>query len=168
MFQFSIFKTKKNKAGNAVYDAAQSHYLLSERRKVLDEQEERAREINVMELSGYIGKPVICVSNENRNPMVGIGKEVVLITQGQCPMLIVEDVVTGEQLMPFGVLFAYTEQKFDALNNMDPQARIALLYYKNSTHVIDKEPTADSVSPDEWSDAVKTALKERESPKRKP
>lgn len=167
MFDFLNYKSDKAKVGRS-FSGKLEDYISSARSQVLAEQEERRKEIAYVELSLHIGKPVICISNEIANPKVGIAKEIVTVTQANVPMLLVEDVVTGESVMPFGVIMAYTEQKFDALNAMDPQARVALLYYRNSNHVVNNEPESDMVSPEEWASLVKGALQNLELKKRKP
>lgn len=167
MFEFIGYKTKKIK-GKTVSDISLEDYLQKGLKKAKDDEEARRMEIEEIRLSSFIGQPVIVISNEVSNPMVGIAKEVTHITLANVPMLVVEDVVTGQNYVVFGTVFAYTEQKFDALNNMDPQARIALFYYRESYYNVEKEAQHELATPEEWAQIVKTALASVKTKRMKP
>ncbi len=136
----------------------QAIYAELEEERIANEQ--RKKEIDVLVLSEHIGKLVICVSNEIENITVGYGKEIIFLTKSQQPFLVVHDIVNDCEVVPFGKIFAYTEQKFDALNMMDHNARIAILYSADGTHHVSKEESQRGVPLDslDWNLKVKTAV----------
>lgn len=107
----------------------------------------------------FLNKLVICVSNEISNVRVGFAKEITYITQSQVPMLVVQDIVSKELVMPFGKVFNYTKQKFDALNSLDPNARLAILYENCFEGDVHKNGTEGLVEPEKWADIVNASLK---------
>ena len=108
----------------------------------------------------YLGKPVICVSNEFENISVGIGQEVAYLKEDNKPVLIVYDLIRKEEIIPFGMIFAYTEQKFDALNNLTPDQRSAILFEKDSTKDVALKPYPNQkiFNPLEWKRMVTMEL----------
>ena len=92
-------------------------------------------------LSRYIGKPVILLSNEIENLTVAIGLEIVHSSFSQQPLLKCYDVVRKIEIVPMGVVFAYTEQKFKSLLNIEANDRIALFFNKESFSLVDKTKT---------------------------
>lgn len=154
MKYFSFYSPKKSTTQNSEFAI---------RQKYKSEEEVRQREIRIIELQQHIGNLVICISNEIANPTVAIGESIMSITQGDVPMLVVKDVVTGESKLPFGIVMAYTEQKFDALNSMDPNARIALFYYKDSRRIVENKPSEDMMPSEEWAKVVKEAVLQQET-----
>lgn len=85
----------------------------------------------LIELQSYIGKPVISVSNEWDDPIIGIGKEIVFITKANTPKLVIQDYISGKEYMPFGIVMGFTEQRFKALSKLDPFEICSLLYRNN-------------------------------------
>ena len=131
------------------------------RSQVRDEIELRRNEIELIELQELIGQLVICVSNECENITVGYGKEITFLTKAQQPFLIVHDLIAKKDILPLGKIFVYTEQKFDALNNMDANARIALIYNPRSDVTVDKNEGSDYMYPAaEWKKKVDVAISE--------
>ncbi len=124
-------------------------------------RQEDLEKMKLFELEENLGKLVICVSNEIQNVTVGYGKEIQFITQAQQPMLIVHDIVNNCEIMPFGIVFKYTEQKFNALNKLEPNERIAILYNKSSDHYVDKSSsqTDEVIDSEIWAEKVKCAIK---------
>lgn len=101
------------------------------------------------ELNEFIGKPVIHLSNEIENVTVGIGKKIIYITKAQQPVLVFYDIVRKVEIMSLGINIAYTKQKFDGLNKLDGNERIALFYNRHCETPTDKtatqsEPLLDS------------------------
>lgn len=80
------------------------------------------------ELDMYIGKPVICISNEWTNPVIGFAICVEEITMANNPVLIVHDVLTDEDIMVLGHTYHYTHQRFEALSRLDPFEACSLIY----------------------------------------
>ena len=111
-------------------------------------------------LSRYIGKPVIILSNEIENLTVAIGLEIVHSSFSQQPLLKCYDVVRKTEIVPMGVVFAYTEQKFKSLLNIEANDRIALFFNKESFSLVDKTKTKieDIESPEIWSSKVYLGL----------
>ncbi len=128
-------------------------------------REERLKEIEkikAFELEEFLGRLLIVVSNEVDNLLVGYGKEIIHITQASVPMLVVHDIVNKRDVMPGGIILCYTEQKFNALNRLDPNERIAIYYNKagqeeiNKNHLIKEEVFPSDV----WSQKVHAAIEE--------
>jgi hypothetical protein len=107
---------------------------------------------------------VICASNEVENITVGYGKEIIHVTKANTPILIVYDIVDKKEIMPMSKIFDYTEQKFCALNKLEPNERISILYDFGDS-IVDKKPRdGDIVYPPEvWAEKVKNAISEWKS-----
>ncbi len=125
-----------------------------------EEREQQKKECELTELKMKLGKLVISVSNEISNVTVGVAKDIIFISQAQQPYLVITDIITSEELVPMGTLFDYTEQKFDALNKLEPNERISIIYNKLGYYHVDKTPTQKIIpeSPDVWSKKVKEAV----------
>ena len=95
-------------------------------------REEEKNKCKEMELEMLIGKPVISISNEWCNPVIGFGKEVIYITKAKIPVLVIKNYLTGEENMSLSDPFYFTEQRFNALAKLDP-FEICSIIYKNST-----------------------------------
>jgi hypothetical protein len=108
-----------------------------------------------VELEGHIGKLVICLSEQLENPTVGVGVEVI-----SGSMLSVYDIVRKESINASGLVFSYTEQKFDGLNQMDANARIALFFHRLGTEIVKKQQHANKpvVSAEDWKKQVLEAI----------
>lgn len=101
---------------------------LKEERAHINQQKDKCLAI---ELDMMIGKPVISISNEWSNPVIGFGKRVEFITKASKPVLIIEDYISGEDILTLSVPFYYSEQRFIALSKLEP-FEICSIIYKNS------------------------------------
>lgn len=110
-------------------------------------------------LESFLDKIVICVSNEPANVMVGFAKGIEYITNANNPVLLVQDLVTKELVIPMGKVFHYTKQRFDALNSLEPNARISLFYDNCFEGTVDKIVPDNIVSSEEWLKIVEQSLK---------
>ena len=91
-----------------------------------------------------IGHPVICVSNEWKNPVIGFVTEIKLVSKALCPLPVIYDELTGTSLICFGVVYEYTEQRMNALLTLDPFERWSLMIkYSHDTFSQDKYLTED-------------------------
>lgn len=118
-------------------------------------EEKTTREI---EFELFVGSLVICISKELENPRVGVVTEVTRANHSHTPLLMVYDIVTKEKFIPEGVVFSHTEQKFDALNNIEPNARIALFFHRIDGNIVKKQPTKILLSPEDWKKKVNLAI----------
>ncbi len=125
-----------------------------------EEREQQKKDCELIDLKMKLGKLVISVSNEISNVTVGVAKDIIFISQAQQPYLVIQDIITGEELVPLGTLFDYTEQKFDALNKLEPNERISIIYNKLGYYHVDKTPTQKVIpeTPEIWSKKVKQAV----------
>jgi hypothetical protein len=106
---------------------------------VLHEQKHRAEQERLMEhatCQSMVGKPVISVGNDWSNPVIGIGKEVVEITQANRPRLVILDYLTGQEVMPFGTVMDYDETRFEAIMKLNPFEVSSLVYRYSSAHTV--------------------------------
>lgn len=106
----------QNEAYNKGYDSRMNQTTKDKQESILFEMQE------------MLGKPVICVSNEWENPVIGFAQEIIYITKENQPMLVIKDYLTMEENMSFGKVFSYTEQRFKALFKLDPFERCSLIY----------------------------------------
>lgn len=118
------------------------------------------KDIKELELEFHINNLVICVSNEVENVTVGYGKSIVHLTKAQQPFLVVQDIVNDCEILPMGKIFSYTEQKFNGLNKLEPNERIAIIYGDLYDEEFNKVASPDVVIyPSEvWKQKVKTAI----------
>lgn len=153
---FSLFFNKQkviDKAKNEIYGKFQ---------KQKEDRETEDKNISLFIIQEQLNKLVICVSNEVQNPIVGYGKEVIFITKANIPQLVVYDIVNNCEVMPFGKVFTYTEQKFHALNSLEANERIAIIYNQYEDSEINKNSTMPEEKlfhNDIWSKKVKEAIK---------
>ena len=126
----------------------------------LQKECEHAEKEKKAELETHIGKLVISINNKIENPTVAVGVEV-LNSEGDFQhKLFAYDIVKKEQIELSGIIFDYTEQKFDALNKMLPNDRIALFFNRLGNEVIDKkEVSASQLFPcQQWKTKVLEAI----------
>jgi len=122
-----------------------------------------AKSIEEIKLEMYLGKLVICVSNEIDNVIVAYGKEIYHITQQKIPMLVVYDLVDKKEIMPLCKVFDYTEQRFNALNKLDANERISILYESSfGDETVDKKLREGRIiyPSDVWAEKVNAAIAE--------
>ncbi len=139
----------------------QSQKEILELWKKQDQQrEESKQQIQNIELEMKIGKLVIMVSNEIDNVKVGIAKSIELISKAKQPYLVVEDIISDQEVIPLGTVFDYSEQKFNALNKLEPNERIAIIYNKLGYHHVDKSSSQTVIPEDSeiWGKKVRQAV----------
>lgn len=122
--------------------------------------EQRKKECELIELKMKLGKLVISVSNEIDNVKVGVAKDIMFISQAQQPYLVLTDILTGKDFFPMGTLWDYSEQKFNALNKLEPNERISIVYNKLGYHHVDKSHTQTLIPEDAeaWGAKIKAAV----------
>lgn len=125
---------------------------------------EENKKIKWFSIEQQVGKLVICVSNEVQNPIVGYGKEIIFIGNDDTPFLVVQDIVNNCEIIPFGKVFTYTEQKFHALNSLEANERIAIIYNQYEEFEINKSysPTIEKIElfdNEVWNNKVQQAIK---------
>ena len=91
-------------------------------------REERNRETRIIELSMYLDKPVICISNEWDTPIIGFVTQIGSVTKAEDPVLIVRNYLDGQEYLVLGKTFHYTDQRFNALFKLDPFEWCAFIY----------------------------------------
>lgn len=108
-------------------------------------------------LESLVGKLVICLNENLENPTVGVAIEIIPENN---PVLSVYDIVRKETISATGVVFLYTEQKFDGLNQIDANTRIALFFDRLSADIVKKKQHASRplVSSSEWKKQVLEAI----------
>ena len=99
----------------------------------------RQEAINYIEMETHVGKPIIVIGNNWDNPLIGVGIKIDLITQGNCPILVVKDYITDQEYITFGKIFHYTQQRFEAIMKLDPNERWALI--SDNRHPNTNQPT---------------------------
>jgi len=92
------------------------------------EEKNRRREFDYAELEIMVGHRVIAISNEWENPLIGVATSIVEITQAKNPRLVIKDYLTGQELVPFGKVYIFTEQRLNAILTLDPFELCSLLY----------------------------------------
>lgn len=151
MFDFFKVQKKVSEAENRIL----SLWEKEKEQKRLDRKSFKEFEIESM-----LGKLVICIPNEIENVTVGLATEMIYITKNEDPQIVVFDLVRKKEIIPFGKVFAYTEQKFNAFNKLEANERIALVYSADSYNHVDKEKTKNEnpIPSDEWAKKVKEAI----------
>lgn len=104
------------------------------------EAQEAAREkaiadrkhFDLIQLQMMVGAPVIRVSNEWENPTIGFGHSIADF--GHSQVLVIEDYVSGRQLLGGGVCFDFSEQKLETLLRLDPYEAWAFLAHNSVGH----------------------------------
>lgn len=145
-FLFNLFSTLFNKEMNQMKATIKSeaYYEYHEKNK------EENRQIELFSLKEMIGKPIIVVSNEWDDVIVGFATEVRFITQSQQPILVMKNHITGEEMLVSGKVYAYTLQKLNAILKLDPYELCSLIYYPDVYEDFDKEKTGVRNSSEEF------------------
>lgn len=89
---------------------------------------ERQYDRKLYDVEFYIGKPVIVVSNEFENPVIGFGERVDITTVANKPLLIVHDYIINSPRLCAGKTFLFNEQMFNFILDADKNALIVFLY----------------------------------------
>ena len=136
---------------SSVFSDSLNRLLTSERDKAVSLfrklESERKQEYSLLDLGLLVGKPVIAISNEWDNPVIGFAKEITLVSKANNPYLVVHDYLTGQEVIPLGKVFFYTEQRFEAVMKLDPFELCSLLYtnsFSDRTFVKDIRQQRDS------------------------
>lgn len=79
-------------------------------------------------LEQFVGAPVICISNEHDNFVIGFGVRIEYITQAQNPILIVKSYVDGQEYVSFSKVYLYNPDLLFTICNMNRGALHALIY----------------------------------------
>lgn len=119
---FKLFKRFFNSDIDALLNAREN----SVRREITKLREDT----NLISMQQLVGKPVIVISNEWDNPIVGIASRIEFITLGKCPILIVKNYIDGIEYMTFGKVFAFSSQKLRAVFKLSPFELCSLIYYQ--------------------------------------
>jgi hypothetical protein len=132
---FNVFKKVFAKQFEEIISSEKNDIASKAKKEGMQEErsyrENQKNECLYAELEMMIGKPVINISNEWDNPIIGFGKEIQFITQAKVPVLIIEDYVSGENKLVLSVPFYFSEQRFNAFAKLDP-FEICSIVYKNS------------------------------------
>lgn len=129
-------------------------------KSLLETQKKEENKIQLYYLKSFLNKLVICISNEIENVVVGYAQDITFITQAQKPLLIVYDIIQKKEIVPMGIILNYTEQKFDALNSLDPNQRISIFFNQTSDYIVDKSSTKKSaiLPPTIWKSKIQQAI----------
>lgn len=116
---------------------------------ILDEQERQCREHDrrrkeredseLYTLQCLLNKPVIGISNEWENPLVGTVVDIDFITQARCPVPIVRDALTGEDHIALCKIMPFTIQRFQAVMKLTPYERWCLIDSQNEVEYRDND-----------------------------
>lgn len=112
-----------------------------------NQQLDTFKKCKLSEVQIYVNKPVICISNEVDNPIIGFGARVEFVSKAQNPILMVRDYVTNEDFGIMGKTFAYTTQRFDAIFKLEKNELISLMF--DSDQTFNKKPLEEILSKDE-------------------
>ena len=107
--------------------------------KVREEHDKNRVEIEFNTISYFVGKPVICFSNEWANPLIGFGKYVKCITKANSPVLCMHNYLDDREYLVFGIVYHFTEQRFNALFKLNPFERCAFIFNRMSSEDFNKE-----------------------------
>lgn len=119
LFEKVFSKRIQQKINNESYKALENY-------KNTKYEEKRHSELFDMEM--LVGKPVISISNEWDNPIIGFVKNIEFISKAQNPVFIIHDYVNNEEVMVLGITYGYTEQRFNALMKLDPFETCSLIF----------------------------------------
>lgn len=92
---------------------------------------QQREEYKLADMKMMIGKPVIGISNEWENPVIGTVIGIEFITQAQQPIPIVRCAITGKEFITFSKVMPFTMQRFEALMKLNPYERWCLVDNQN-------------------------------------
>lgn len=72
------------------------------------------------DMERFVGMPVILITNEWENPVIGVGQSVESFGENQLFLLWIKDYLTGDLVTGTGPLMAYTPQRLNAILSLDP------------------------------------------------
>lgn len=85
-------------------------------------------DVTVAELELMLGSPVISISNEWCDPIIGIANRIEYITLAKSPILVVKDYITQKEKYVLGKTYFYTEQRLNAIFKLDPFELCSIIY----------------------------------------
>lgn len=121
-----------------------------------------SRDSEIFEIEQLIGKLVIMIPNEPENVQVGVVTGIDFITKAKNPVPVIKNLVSGEVSWCLSTVMTYTEQKFDALNAMDANGRIAVMYSRTYEGSLNKGFSEPYIPSDDWSKLVKSVVSDYE------
>lgn len=86
------------------------------------------KQFKLFDMETLLGKPVISISNEWDNPIVGFVTNIEFLSKAQNPTFVIQDYVSNEKVIVMGITYGYTEQRFNALMKLDPFETCSLIY----------------------------------------
>lgn len=93
-----------------------------------EKEDKRLTDIKNSAVYDLVGVPVIAISNEWANPVIGrVIRPVPISKSGDCVPQIY-DVISGQPVIAMGKVIPFTMQRFEALFKLDPNERCSLLY----------------------------------------
>lgn len=114
-----------------------------------------------LEMEPFVNNFIIVVSNEAENLIVGYGKSLNYINENDLsPVLEFFDVVKKLTFFTQSKIFIYTEQKFDALNKLSPNERIAIFFGQTCHNEINKPTQEEILEPSVWKSMVLAGIEE--------
>ncbi len=138
MFTDLIWKIVKKLFSSKFQKEFQSFYF-EKIEQYRNERIESDRNIRTTELSMFINKPVICISNEWETPVIGFATSIGFISKANDPVLIVHNYLDNQEAMILGSTFYYNTQRFDALFKLDPFELCSFIYGRYTEQVFEKE-----------------------------
>lgn len=127
---------------NLAQRVCRSQFEYFKERTLVDHMAVRDANVAAMKLAvmnELVGKPVICLSNEYDNPLVGFVEEVQLITKSESPVYIVWDCIGYQRLMVLGQTFKYSHGLLEMVFTAD-RMRLNELIYRDDPKRVYKMP----------------------------
>lgn len=107
------------------------------------DRQQRVHISEVSELDMFVGKPVICISNEWETPIIGLATRIDFISQAQNPVLCVLNYLDVKEYLVLGKTFFFTTQRFDALFKLSPFELCSFIYGRYLQEDFDKEKSGE-------------------------
>lgn len=124
----------------------------------IEERNERKRQTEIAEIECLMGNFVIVLPNEIENLAVAKVVGVDFVTKAKCPVPVIKNVVSGEIYFTFAKIIPFSKQRFEALNKLHPNERIAIIYANmfRGEEPIDKSKTQleELIDPEVWKEKV--------------
>lgn len=111
--------------------------------KYREEQELSRKHVEEIQYQGWLGKTIIYTSNEWENPVIGKVVRIVYITKAVKPVLMVADLISGEELMILtNQVYEYSPEMLKAVMLLNPYQRWNIKSF-NSQIDFNKQPPVD-------------------------
>lgn len=111
------------KACEALYNKG-LHDGYQQARTELFERSDACRRIQADML---LGRPVIAVSNEWCNPVIGFVTKIEEVSKGNNPIPVIHDYIENYEVLSMGVVRFYSDQLFDVMMRLTPFERWAVV-----------------------------------------